>query len=83
MNAHNRPDVVFGSVSERLDEMISSYVSKSLDPSAAFSEERLPSHNFQNMCYYRALRSLAEPGENVGLLAAQVSFSLVCQIVLI
>lgn len=68
---------MFGSVSEQLDEIISNYVNKNnkklRDSYVASPEERLPSENFMNMCYYRALRSLAEPGETVGLLAAQVN----------
>lgn len=76
MTAHHRPDLVIGSVSENMDEIISNYMEKHLNKSsaAATTDERLPSEKFQNMCYYRALRSLAEPGETVGLLAAQVCF---------
>lgn len=75
VNAKHRPDLVFGSVSEQLDGIISSYMDKHLDNDrvTASPDERLSSEKFQNMCYYRALRSLAEPGETVGLLAAQVS----------
>lgn len=77
MNAYHRPDLVLGSVSEQLDEIISNYINKNnkklRDSYATSPEERLSSENFMNMCYYRALRSLAEPGETVGLLAAQVN----------
>lgn len=40
---------------------------------ATSREKHLLSEKFINMCHYQALRSLAEPGEAVGLLAAQVS----------
>ena len=78
VNAHHRPDLVFGSVSEKLDEIISNYINKNLKNSYALSpKERLSPEKFRNMCYYRASRSLAEPGETVGLLAAQV-FTINC-----
>lgn len=74
MNAYHRPDLVFESVSEKLDEIISNYVNKNMIQSCAKSHEKhLLSEKFMNMYHYQALRSLAEPGEPVGLLAAQVS----------
>ena len=37
-----------------------------------FFSLKLPSSKFKNLIYLKAFRALAEPGEAVGLLAAQV-----------
>ena len=39
---------------------------------------KLPASKFKNLIYLKAFRALAEPGEAVGLLAAQVRTKLKC-----
>jgi DNA-directed RNA polymerase I subunit RPA1 len=68
-----RPDINFGSISEKLDSIISKYINKnphnllnnSRDPLSISSTEYKRTMN----AYY--LKSLCQPGEAVGLLAAQ------------
>ncbi|GBM77438.1 DNA-directed RNA polymerase I subunit RPA1 [Araneus ventricosus] len=76
INSKYRPDTTFGSVSENMDNLISDYVSK--DPHGLLSDEdeekrkkTISPENFKDLCYYHSMKSLTEPGDTVGLLAAQ------------
>ncbi|GIX88748.1 hypothetical protein CDAR_165131 [Caerostris darwini] len=77
VNSKYRPDVTFGSVTEKLDSLISDYVSK--NPHNLLWNENLSRNknanlsveNFKDLCYFHGMKSLAEPGDAVGLLAAQ------------
>ncbi|GIY88593.1 DNA-directed RNA polymerase I subunit RPA1 [Caerostris extrusa] len=77
VNSKYRPDVTFGSVTEKLDSLISDYVSK--NPHNLLCNENLSRNknanlsveNFKDLCYFHGMKSLAEPGDAVGLLAAQ------------
>ncbi|GIY88580.1 DNA-directed RNA polymerase I subunit RPA1 [Caerostris extrusa] len=77
VNSKYRPDVTFGSVTEKLDRLISDYVSK--NPHNLLWNENLSRkkngnlsvENFKDLCYFHSMKSLAEPGDSVGLLAAQ------------
>lgn len=55
-----QPDVHFGSISENLIDQVSKYTKDKKDAS-----------KFCDMIAYKNLQSLANPGENVGVLAAQ------------
>ncbi|KFM65263.1 DNA-directed RNA polymerase I subunit RPA1, partial [Stegodyphus mimosarum] len=70
-----KPDVTFGSVTEKLDSAISDYIARNPHGLLHYDTEdisgKLSTEKFQDLCYYRAMKSLAEPGEAVGLLAAQ------------
>jgi DNA-directed RNA polymerase I subunit RPA1 len=73
LTSNFRPDINFGSISEKLDSIISKYINKnphnllnnSYDPLSISSTEYRRTMN----AYY--LKSLCQPGEAVGLLAAQ------------
>ncbi|KAG8197820.1 hypothetical protein JTE90_020098 [Oedothorax gibbosus] len=76
VNSKHRPDLSFASVCEKLDSIISDYISENphgmiLEDGARKKKNRLTTENFKDLCYFRSMRSLAEPGETVGLLAAQ------------
>ncbi|KAG1668409.1 DNA-directed RNA polymerase I subunit RPA1 [Nymphon striatum] len=60
-----RPDRNFGSVTEFIDDMIDNYLGK------AGHTLKIDSNDFKDMCYMKTMRSLCEPGEAVGILAAQ------------
>ncbi|XP_019113909.2 DNA-directed RNA polymerase I subunit RPA1 [Larimichthys crocea] len=62
-----RPDVCFGSVSENFHSITDKY----LQDRDGLSEERLDSHSLRQLFHYKWQRSLCDPGEAVGLLAAQ------------
>lgn len=70
-----RPHRTLGSVSEQLDDLIGNYIKNNRDGlikrGKKFGHKLLDREMFRNMIHYRALRSLAQPGEPVGLLAAQ------------
>ncbi|GFS71229.1 DNA-directed RNA polymerase I subunit RPA1 [Nephila pilipes] len=75
VNSKYRSDVTFGSVSEKMENLITDYVSK--NPHRLLWDQEVPSRNsipidkFQDLCYFQCLKSLAKPGDTVGLLAAQ------------
>uniref|UniRef100_A0A8D8YI58 DNA-directed RNA polymerase subunit n=2 Tax=Cacopsylla melanoneura TaxID=428564 RepID=A0A8D8YI58_9HEMI len=58
-----QPDAHFGSISETLSDLVTQYTKDKSNPSAV--------DRFKDMIYYKNLQSLANPGENVGVLAAQ------------
>ncbi|XP_034545146.1 DNA-directed RNA polymerase I subunit RPA1 [Notolabrus celidotus] len=62
-----RPDVCFGSVSENFHEMTEKY----LQNRAGASQDNLDAHSLRQLLHYKWQRSLCDPGEAVGLLAAQ------------
>ncbi|XP_059079806.1 DNA-directed RNA polymerase I subunit RPA1-like [Tigriopus californicus] len=59
-----RPDSNFGSVTEALDDMIETYLSKK-------DSTRFDTVQFRDMMYLKAMHAMVEPGEPVGVLAAQ------------
>eukprot|EP00095_Tigriopus_kingsejongensis_P009705 maker-scaffold1466_size39939-snap-gene-0.10 protein:Tk09705 transcript:maker-scaffold1466_size39939-snap-gene-0.10-mRNA-1 annotation:"GH20789" len=59
-----RPDSNFGSVTEAVDEMIESYL-QDKDP------VKFETNEFRDMMYLKAMHAMVEPGEPVGVLAAQ------------
>ncbi|GFQ79552.1 DNA-directed RNA polymerase I subunit RPA1, partial [Trichonephila clavata] len=75
VNSEHRPDITFGSVSEKMDCLISEYLSK--NPHQLLWDQKIPGNKgiskekFQDLCHLYCLKSLAVPGDNVGLLAAQ------------
>ncbi|CAN8009938.1 unnamed protein product [Ixodes pacificus] len=78
-----RNDLNLGAISERLDALVEDYISKNphrllVDPKrspdgSATERERkvLSPDDFRNVVYLRNLKSICDPGEPVGLLAAQ------------
>ncbi|XP_022607475.1 DNA-directed RNA polymerase I subunit RPA1 isoform X1 [Seriola dumerili] len=62
-----RPDVCFGSVSETFHDITEKY----LQNRGSMSKDTLDTHSLRQLLYYKWQRSLCDPGEAVGLLAAQ------------
>ncbi|KAM9357147.1 DNA-directed RNA polymerase I subunit RPA1 [Symphorus nematophorus] len=62
-----RPDVCFGSVSENFHSITDKY----LQSRGRWREESLDEHSLRQLLHYKWQRSLCDPGEAVGLLAAQ------------
>ncbi|XP_030595949.1 DNA-directed RNA polymerase I subunit RPA1 isoform X2 [Archocentrus centrarchus] len=62
-----RPDVSFGSVSENFHDLTEKY----LHSRDTVSQDRLDTHSLRQLLHYKWQRSLCDPGEAVGLLAAQ------------
>lgn len=62
LTALMNPGSHFGVVPERLDEMIERFLR---------DNSKLTKHEFYNLCYILYMKMLAQPGEAVGLLAAQ------------
>ncbi|XP_062281970.1 DNA-directed RNA polymerase I subunit RPA1 [Scomber scombrus] len=60
-----RPDVCFGSVSENFYNITEKYLQSRTD------EDSLDTHSLRQLLHYKWQRSLCDPGEAVGLLAAQ------------
>lgn len=79
-----RSDRYFGAVGDKWEESLQLYIDKNPDHllesdvdvdtrQNLISTQRslLPVDDFKNMMYYRTMRSLCDPGEAVGILAAQ------------
>eukprot|EP01135_Chromosphaera_perkinsii_P010952 Nk52_evm5s2297 gene=Nk52_evmTU5s2297 len=66
--SHLRPDMYLGSVSERFHNEVSAFVEKN---EAYLDQKGIDADKFRTMMHLKYLRSLAEPGEAVGLLGAQ------------
>ncbi|XP_047441523.1 DNA-directed RNA polymerase I subunit RPA1 isoform X2 [Mugil cephalus] len=62
-----RPDVCFGSVSENFHGITEKY----LEGRGSESEDGVDTHSLRQLLHYKWQRSLCDPGEAVGLLAAQ------------
>uniref|UniRef100_A0A2I4CXF0 DNA-directed RNA polymerase subunit n=1 Tax=Austrofundulus limnaeus TaxID=52670 RepID=A0A2I4CXF0_AUSLI len=62
-----RPDVCFGSVSENFHHITEKY----LQNKSSESQASVDSHSLRQLLHYKWQRSLCDPGEAVGLLAAQ------------
>nr|XP_057919722.1 DNA-directed RNA polymerase I subunit RPA1 [Doryrhamphus excisus] len=62
-----RPDISFGSVSESFHDVTEKY----LENRERTSNGELDNHRFKQLLQYKWQRSLCDPGEAVGLLAAQ------------
>ncbi|XP_068181664.1 DNA-directed RNA polymerase I subunit RPA1 [Antennarius striatus] len=62
-----RPDVCFGSVSENFHSITEKY----LQSRKGGKEDELDVHSLRQLLHYKWQRSLCDPGEAVGLLAAQ------------
>uniref|UniRef100_A0A7N8XB01 DNA-directed RNA polymerase subunit n=1 Tax=Mastacembelus armatus TaxID=205130 RepID=A0A7N8XB01_9TELE len=62
-----RPDVCFGSVSETFHNITEKY----LQNRGRMSQDNLDTHSLRQLLHYKWQRSLCDPGEAVGLLAAQ------------
>ncbi|KAK1175439.1 DNA-directed RNA polymerase I subunit RPA1 [Acipenser oxyrinchus oxyrinchus] len=70
--AVHRPDVSFGSVSETFDAIVEKYMAN-YDPrqSNSYGNEELSLDRLQTLLHLKWQRALCDPGEAVGLLAAQ------------
>ncbi|XP_071952689.1 DNA-directed RNA polymerase I subunit RPA1-like [Antedon mediterranea] len=70
-----RPDTNFGSISEKLDQLVKDYldvnIRKFIKSETDCKEPNIDSEGFKKLMYSKYQRSLCEPGEAVGLLAAQ------------
>ncbi|KAJ8262484.1 hypothetical protein GJAV_G00166990 [Gymnothorax javanicus] len=66
--AHLRPDISFGSVSETFDAIMESYLSK-IDSEG--STQEIDTDRLRQLLQLKWQRALCDPGEAVGLLAAQ------------
>lgn len=62
-----RPDVCFGSVSENFHDITEKY----LQSRGRSSQDKLDANSLRQLLHYKWQRSLCDPGEAVGLLAAQ------------
>ncbi|XP_058505753.1 DNA-directed RNA polymerase I subunit RPA1 [Solea solea] len=62
-----RPDVCFGSVSENFHKITEKY----LQSRSTTSQDKVDIHSLRRLLHYKWQRSLCDPGEAVGLLAAQ------------
>ncbi|KAM7417105.1 hypothetical protein PAMA_016965 [Pampus argenteus] len=62
-----RPDVCFGSVSENFHDLTEKY----LQNPDRMVQDSLDTHRLRQLLHYKWQRSLCDPGEAVGLLAAQ------------
>ncbi|XP_019937154.2 DNA-directed RNA polymerase I subunit RPA1 [Paralichthys olivaceus] len=62
-----RPDVCFGSVSENFNDITEKY----LQNRGMTSQSPVDTHSLRQLLHYKWQRSLCDPGEAVGLLAAQ------------
>lgn len=62
-----RPDVCFGSISESFHGITEKY----LQSRDTVNQDRLDTHSLRQLLHYKWQRSLCDPGEAVGLLAAQ------------
>jgi DNA-directed RNA polymerase I subunit RPA1 len=63
-----RPDRHFGSISEKLNRHVNQYISDNLQQ---ISNNSITKDKFKSLMQFKCLRALADPGEAVGLLAAQ------------
>ena len=69
VNAKLRPDTHFGSIPEKLSAELEHFIEKHHD---RFFPPDLPPDEFRSLVHFKCLRALTDPGEAVGLLAAQV-----------
>ncbi|PIK59599.1 putative DNA-directed RNA polymerase I subunit RPA1 [Apostichopus japonicus] len=66
-----RPNQNFGAVSERMNSLIEDYLSEFPERPCSDGEQDWSRDNFKQLIYQKYRKSLCEPGEAVGLLAAQ------------
>ncbi|XP_022089266.1 DNA-directed RNA polymerase I subunit RPA1-like [Acanthaster planci] len=73
-----RPDIQFGAISEKLNAIMQDYLSnvgvqhlEKYGSSGHEEEDLTPKERFRQLLYMKYRRSLCQPGEAVGLLAAQ------------
>lgn len=67
-----RPDICFGSVSETFDSIVESYLDRfSVKQEFQTSSESIDTDRLRHLLQLKWQRSLCDPGEAVGLLAAQ------------
>ncbi|XP_067312869.1 DNA-directed RNA polymerase I subunit RPA1 [Pseudorasbora parva] len=70
--AVHRPDICFGSVSETFDSIVESYLEQfNLKPEFQTTSESVDSDRMRQLLQLKWQRALCDPGEAVGLLAAQ------------
>ncbi|XP_008325949.1 DNA-directed RNA polymerase I subunit RPA1 [Cynoglossus semilaevis] len=62
-----KPDVCFGSVSENFHDITEKY----LQSRSTSRQDRIDTHSLRQLLHYKWQHSLCDPGEAVGLLAAQ------------
>ncbi|XP_028815371.1 DNA-directed RNA polymerase I subunit RPA1 isoform X2 [Denticeps clupeoides] len=67
--AVHRPDISFGSVSETFDSIVESYLTQSQDLNG--DPRDIDTDRLRDLLQFKWQRSLCDPGEAVGLLAAQ------------
>ena len=65
----HRPDSNFGAVTEAIDQMIDDYLDKNAE-TKEFQNE-ITTKDFKDMIYLKCMHSMVDPGEPVGILAAQ------------
>ncbi|TRY91177.1 hypothetical protein DNTS_006106 [Danionella cerebrum] len=67
-----RPDVCFGSVSEKFDAIVESYLDQfNVKPEFPLSTKNIDTERLRHLLHLKWQRALCDPGEAVGLLAAQ------------
>ncbi|UYV83061.1 POLR1A [Cordylochernes scorpioides] len=66
------PATTFGCVPEKMDEMINEFIKSSPEIQ---SGDPIGKKDFRDMVYYKYQRALVEPGEPVGILAAQMTLN--------
>ncbi|KAG9291424.1 hypothetical protein G9A89_021842 [Geosiphon pyriformis] len=65
------PSRHLGSVSEKFEKALNKYVDENLDYLKQFHKNKINENEFKSLMRLRYMYSLVEPGESVGLLAAQ------------
>ncbi|KAG8591164.1 hypothetical protein GDO81_000070 [Engystomops pustulosus] len=67
-----RPDLYFGSVSEKFEDQVEAFtVQRDMDSSTRYERSRVSSDSLKTLLQLKWQRALSEPGDAVGLLAAQ------------
>ncbi|KAL2077653.1 hypothetical protein ACEWY4_027157 [Coilia grayii] len=69
--ALHRPDISFGSVSETFDSIVESYITKFEESPDRNTTQDLDADRLRDLLQLKWQRALCDPGEAVGLLAAQ------------
>jgi DNA-directed RNA polymerase I subunit RPA1 len=56
-----------GAITERLDDLIRNYIG----PKGKLDRTKMDKRTFEQMLHFKSLKSCIDPGESVGILAAQ------------
>lgn len=68
------PQKHFGAISDKIEEELSAYIAVKGDPHPKGLKEKFEPINskfFRRMYYMKYMKSVVDPGENVGTIAAQ------------